>query len=102
MCGEWHRRTEAERLRCAGVDTRLDIDGEAVFEEPCRSSSLRNQRAERREMRLREREKEGYVGLNLFRKRQCSHHDETSGGVETHDAAVARAWGRPTTQASDG
>ena len=78
-----------------------DVDGEAVFEEPCRSSSVRNHRAERREMRLRERKKEGYVGLNLLRKSQCGHHDGTSGGVETHDAAMARAWGRPTIQASD-
>lgn len=101
VCDEWHRHAEAHRLRSAGVDTSSDVDGEAVFEEPCRSSSVRNHRAERREMRLRERKKEGYVGLHLLRKRQCSHHDGTSGGVETHDAAMARAWGRPTTQASD-
>jgi len=50
---------------------------------------MRNHRAERREKRLREREKEGYVGLNLLRKEQCDHHDESSGGGVTHSAAMA-------------
>jgi len=89
MRDDWRRRAEAQRLRCVGVDTSSDVDGEAVFEEPCRSSSVRNHRAERREMRLREREKEGYVGLNLLRKVQCDHHDEPSGGGVTHSAAMA-------------
>ena len=63
---------------------------------------MRNHQAGRREMRLREREKEGYVGLCSLRGMQRSHHFGTHVGVETHGAAVARAWGRPTTPARDG
>jgi hypothetical protein len=38
MSGAWQRRAEAQRLRCVGVDTSSDVDGEAIFEEPCRRS----------------------------------------------------------------
>jgi len=31
---DWRRHAEAQRLRGAGVDTRQDVDGGAVFEEP--------------------------------------------------------------------
>jgi len=41
VCGDWHRHAKARRLRCVGVDTESDVDGEEIFEESCRRSLVR-------------------------------------------------------------
>lgn len=97
VCDEWHRHAEAHRLRCVGVDTRQDVDGGEVFEEPCRRSPVKHW-AGRREMRLRERKRDGTVGHRTLRGKEHNRADTRSTCVVR--TATRHGWHRerPTTR----